>query len=184
VASGGLGVSVGQNATASSTQSISIGAFSSATTGAQAIAIGSGVSGTAAGPQATAQGAIAIGASNGSLINGARAGAADAIAIGSGDASVAGASASAADSIALGRTASAAHSNAVAVGQGVSTTTTNQVNIGTKRLFAGCPTTAPASGDLVASQVSFSVNEAGNLLTVTVKYADGTTVKSGTVALV
>ena len=51
------------------------------------------------------------------------------------------------------------------------------------RAFIGAPTTAPAGGDLAASQVSFSLNEAGNLLVVTVKYSDNT-VKSGTLALV
>lgn len=66
----------------------------------------------------------------------------------------------------------------------MATTTTNQVNIGAKRLHAGCPATAPAAADLIASQFSASVNEAGNLLTFTVKYADGTTVKTGTIALV
>jgi hypothetical protein len=44
---------------------------------------------------------------------------------------------------------------------------------------------APADGDfdLNTREVTFWVNEAGNLLTFKVKYADGTTFKSGTIAL-
>ena len=109
---------------------------------------------------------------------GASASAADAIALGRQ------AAASATSSIAVGQGAAAANANAVALGDGVSTTNTSQVNIGAKRLFVGAPTTAPASGDLIASQVSFSLNEAGNLLTITAKYSDGTTVKAGTLALI
>lgn len=54
---------------------------------------------------------------------------------------------------------------------------------GLQRIFAGVPTTAPRAVDLVENQFSVSVNEAGSLLTITVKLSDGT-VKSGTVALV
>ena len=42
---------------------------------------------------------------------------------------------------------------------------------------------ATADASLGASTMSFWLNEAGNALTVKVKYADGTTIKSGTIAL-
>jgi len=71
----------------------------------------------------------------------------------------------------------------MAIGQGVATTTTNQVNIGAKRLHLGGPATAPADADLVASQISFWINEATGMLGFKVKYADGTTVKNGTVVV-
>jgi hypothetical protein len=137
-----------------------------ATTGTEAIAIGSGVNTTCA-PLASAQGAIAIGSTS-SGANGARASAAGAVAIGSGNGTLNG--------------ANAAHANAIALGQGVATTTTNQVNIGTNRLHLGGPNTAPADADLVAGQISFWINEAGNTLSFKVKYAAGT-VKNGSIAV-
>lgn len=85
--------------------------------------------------------------------------------------------------IAIGRNAAASHNDAVALGGGVSTTNTFQVNIGTKRFFAGGATTAPANGDLINSQWSAWIDETGNNLTFKVKY-NGGTVKNGTVALV
>lgn len=54
--------------------------------------------------------------------------------------------------------------------------------IGTRQLIAGCPKAAPHADDLAVSQYSVSVNEAGGLLIITVKYSDGT-VKTGSVAL-
>ena len=45
------------------------------------------------------------------------------------------------------------------------------------------PNAALADGSLSASNIVFYLNEAGNLLTVKAKYADGTTVKTGTIAL-
>jgi hypothetical protein len=56
--------------------------------------------------------------------------AANAIAIGTGDAAVVGASATAADAIALGRHASAGHSRGVAIGQGAATSAANQIVLG------------------------------------------------------
>jgi hypothetical protein len=165
-------IAVGVGASAGSASSLALGPWTLVSSGISAIAIGG--TGLAGGSQpaanATAQGAIAIGNSNGAVVNGSRASATNAVAIGSGDATIAG--------------ASATHADAIVLGRGVASTNTRQLNIGPARAFLGCPTTAPASGDLIASQTSFSVNEAGNLFTVTVKYADGTTVKSGTVALV
>lgn len=158
---------VGDSCSASSTQAIAIGRNAQATTANEVIAIGGGVSTTAA-PNATAQGAIAIGASDATAVAGARASAASAVAIGSGDATVAG--------------AAATHAGAIVLGKGVASTTTNQVNIGTNRLHLGGPATAPADADLIASQISFWINEAGNTLSFKVKYAAGT-VKSGSVAV-
>jgi hypothetical protein len=66
---------------------------------------------------------------------------------------------------------------------GVATTTTDQVNLGTKRLHMGGINSAPADADLVASQISFYLDESGNNLKVKVKYAGGT-VKIGTLAVV
>jgi len=54
---------------------------------------------------------------------------------------------------------------------------------GTGTAWLGCPAAAPADATLTASQVTWSVNESTHNLTFKVKYADGTTVKSGTVAL-
>lgn len=45
------------------------------------------------------------------------------------------------------------------------------------------PTSGIASGDLSESQWSVHVNEGSNLLKFTVKYSDGTTVKTGSIAL-
>ena len=87
-------------------------------------------------------------------------------------------------SLAFGRSAYAAHDASIALGDNVSTTADSQVNVGVKRLFAGVPTTAAADADLIASQVTFYLNEAANTLTIKVKYSDGSTVKTGTVALV
>jgi hypothetical protein len=47
----------------------------------------------------------------------------------------------------------------------------------------GCENAAKVDGDLGNSQVNIWVDEAGNNLTFKVKYSNGTTVKSGTVAL-
>ena len=52
------------------------------------------------------------------------------------------------------------------------------------RLFQKTPASAPTDGDLMAGSITAYLNEAGNTLTFRVKYADGTTLKSGTVALV
>lgn len=51
-------------------------------------------------------------------------------------------------------------------------------------VFANNSTSAIADGNLSASQFSAHVDESGDNLTFKVKYADGTTVKSGSVALV
>jgi hypothetical protein len=51
------------------------------------------------------------------------------------------------------------------------------------RVIDSAPNSAIADAELPASASSFYLNEAGNTLTVKVKYADGTTVKTGTIAL-
>lgn len=51
------------------------------------------------------------------------------------------------------------------------------------KTILGCANAAEPSANMAASQVNVWVNETGNSLTFQVKYADGTTVKSGTVAL-
>ena len=52
------------------------------------------------------------------------------------------------------------------------------------RQMYGVPNSAPVDADLNASNVTAYLNEAGNLLLFRVKYADGATLKLGTVALV
>ncbi len=52
------------------------------------------------------------------------------------------------------------------------------------RMFYGVPNSAPTDGDLQASEVTWYLNEGANNLLARVKYADGTTLKLGTVALV
>jgi hypothetical protein len=146
----------GRNSTSSIIQGIAIGSFAAATTGAQAIAIGAGVSATTA-PIASAQGAIAIGATNGTTA--ARASNICAVAIGSGNASWQAAAASGFAAVALGHRSaaagdsgtalgnstvasgsaatalgwlsSAAHASATAIGQSATTTAANQIMMGT-----------------------------------------------------
>jgi parallel beta-helix repeat protein len=57
------------------------------------------------------------------------------------------------------------------------------INFGTNRIVGGAPNSALADGSLAASTWTAYLNEAGSTLTFKVKYADGTTVKTGTVAL-
>jgi hypothetical protein len=52
------------------------------------------------------------------------------------------------------------------------------------RVFESVPNSAPTDGDLQASEVTWYTDEAVNTLLARVKYADGTTLKLGTVALV
>lgn len=52
------------------------------------------------------------------------------------------------------------------------------------RFFQPTPASAPTDGDLGASMVSFYLDESGNNLKVRAKYANGTTLKTGTLALV
>lgn len=52
------------------------------------------------------------------------------------------------------------------------------------RLFYGVPNSAPTDADLGASMVTAYLDEGTNNLKFRVKYADGTTLKTGTVALV
>lgn len=59
-------------------------------------------------------------------------------------------------------------------------TTVPTFNAGTKIKLA---VSAPADADVATSSVVAWVDETANELTFKVKYADGTTVKSGTVAL-
>jgi hypothetical protein len=51
------------------------------------------------------------------------------------------------------------------------------------RLVIGTPDSAPTDADLGAASISFYLDEAGNELQVRVKYADGTTLKTGAIAL-
>lgn len=51
------------------------------------------------------------------------------------------------------------------------------------RVFQAAPNSAPTDGDLQAGEITFYLDESGNNLIVRVKYSDGTTLKSGTVAL-
>jgi len=57
-----------------------------------------------------------------------------------------------------------------------------QILAGTPNV-AAAPATAPADSVLSSGQFTVWVNESTNELTFKVKYSDGTTVKSGTVAL-
>jgi len=53
----------------------------------------------------------------------------------------------------------------------------------TKTLFTKAPTSAPVDGDFHASDISFYLDETNHKLKVKVKYSDGTTIKTGEVAL-
>jgi len=52
------------------------------------------------------------------------------------------------------------------------------------RTYQATPATAPTDGNIGAAQISFYLDEAGNNLKVRVKYSNGTTLKTGTVALI
>lgn len=163
---------------------------SAASTGDSSIAIGAAAAATengaiAIGAAAAGAGDIAIGSAATSDRSGIAIGTnADATGAGDGLAIAIGldAQAIAVKAVALGWGATAGHNNAVAIGDGVDTTNSDQFNIGAKRLIAGCPTVAAAGSELINSQVSFSVDQTGNNLTVTVKYSTGV-VKTGSVAL-
>lgn len=51
------------------------------------------------------------------------------------------------------------------------------------RFACAAPASAPTDAHLAASQISFYLDEGGNKLHVRVKYADGTTLKTGEIAL-
>jgi len=53
----------------------------------------------------------------------------------------------------------------------------------TKTLFTKAPTSAPVDGDFHASDICFYLDEVNHKLKVKVKYSDGTTIKTGEVAL-
>lgn len=132
--------------------------------------------------EASGSGAIAIGVSavasnTGSVAVGMNTTSTDSATVAIGN----GADATAGNGVAIGNNATAGHGS-VALGSGVSTTAANQVNIGTNRAMIGTPNSAAADADLVNSQVTFYLNQAGNTLVVKAKYSDGT-VKTGTVAL-
>lgn len=173
VAAGNRAIAAGEGASASTTEGVALGAFAVVGTGVNGIAVGGGVNATA-GPSATGAAAIAVGGNDAAAVAGARATGAYSIAIGGGTTAQAGASATAAQAIAIGRTATSAFTGAVALGDGVTTTNTNQVNIGTKRIFAGSPTTAPADADLANSQISFYQTEANDAIGVKMKESGGT----------
>ncbi len=48
----------------------------------------------------------------------------------------------------------------------------------------GAPASAPTDGNLNASNISFYLDEVGNTLKIRVKYSNGTTLKTGTIALI
>jgi hypothetical protein len=146
-------------------------------TGESAVAIGEDAE--ASGEESTAVGSVAEASAQYSSAYGGAALATAQYASAFGDA----ATATAVGATALGPNSNASHAGAVALGENTDTTATEQINMGAKRLFAGVPNSAPADGLLAASQVTFYLNEAGNTLVVKVKYADGTTVKTGTVAI-
>lgn len=56
--------------------------------------------------------------------------------------------------------------------------------MGDARMISGAPATAPTDANLMASSVSFYLDEAGANLKVRVKYANGSTLKTATIALV
>ena len=51
-------------------------------------------------------------------------------------------------------------------------------------MYHQAPNAAPSDGNIPTQYVSFYLNEAGNTLNVRVRYSDGTTLKTGTIALV
>lgn len=152
----------GDTVTASSTQAIAIGKFASANTGAEAIAIGGGVSAAAA-PQATAQGAIAIGASNGAAVAGARSSGVASIAIGSGDATFSGASATGSTAIALGYLSVASGSSSVAVGRAANAVTSASIAIGSGANTPTSSASAIAIGDQAGTTGAQGPIAIGNL---------------------
>ena len=89
------------------------------------------------------------------------------------------------EGIAIGHSAHADHAQAVVIGVGAISTNTHQIQLGTaaERTIMGAPNSAIADADLANGQISFYLDQAGNTLTVKVKYSTGT-VKTGTVALV
>lgn len=128
----GTSYSVAIGAVTNSAQSynVAIGSYAEAITSTEAVAIGGGQNATAS-ARASAQGAIAIGSSDGASIVGARASGANSVAIGAGDASVNGASATAADSLAIGRTSVVNGTGSVAIGSFAATgSQTYSVSIG------------------------------------------------------
>jgi hypothetical protein len=179
---------VSDDADADGERSTAVGYNSSATsTGASAF----GDNSYAPGLNATAVGSLAwaLAASSVAVGDGAQATETNAVAVGSE------AAASYIDTVALGSAAAAggdsaialganteAHQNSVAIGYGVVTTDPDQVNMGTRQLIFGGPSSAPSNADLINSQIAFYLDQAGNSLKVKVKYSDGT-VKTGTVAL-
>jgi hypothetical protein len=52
-----------------------------------------------------------------------------------------------------------------------------------ERIAITAPPSLPADGDLASSEVAFAIDESGDRLFFKVKYSDGTTTKTGFVAL-
>ncbi|MDB4907222.1 MAG: hypothetical protein JWO05_2006 [Gemmatimonadetes bacterium] len=74
--------------------------------------------------------------------------------------------------------------NIVGLGVGIDQQGADDHNYLAGRTFQGAPASAPSDSELSASQLSFHVDESGNNLLVRVKYSNGTTLKTGTIALV
>lgn len=75
-------------------------------------------------------------------------------------------------------------SSGVTNGVGIKQEGTSDKNWLYGRTFQAAPASAPTDGNLAAAQITFYLDESGNNLKIRVRYSDGTTLKTGTVALV
>lgn len=169
-ASGGQSVAMGKGSTASSSYAMAVGHNVVASTGVQAMAIGSGPDATAA-ASATGSNAIAIGNAPNPR-TGARATATSSIAIGAGDTNNGGATASGGYSIAIGHRANAAHSNSVALGVASATTANNQIMLGTSGETVRVPGFANLSNYADMAEVASPATPASGFVRLYAK-ADG-----------
>jgi len=193
VAAGQHSVAIGPSAStdAASGQSVAIGDFVSCTNGGM-VAIGSqGV--FASGNQAVAIGGNTSGGNSVAIGTGAFCNAARGVAIGGsgpiGDTT----NAQAPNAVALGSAANAAHTNGTALGFRSATTVADQIVLGATaaqtgtnatRMYCFGTSTAPTDSTIPTSGITLWLDEAGNNLKFRVRYSDGVTLKTGTVALV
>ena len=158
VVGGGLGVAgagffggevSATNAYRFGTQTVLVGNYA-AGAGTNPIAIGSGTDATTA-PSVAGNYGIAIGSGS---VTGARAGGHNSIAIGGSNAGN-GASASGADSIAIGRSATAAFANSIAIGLSAIATKANQIRLGdtTNHTEISIPTTTASTSSTTGALV-------------------------------